>query len=186
MSVKVNVLTRGKSFDSALYAVRRQLKAYGCWTKPVSDLDVYQTVFSLSYGYQKYKDTGDIVIPRVSVARVWDNFFGEGYVSIRDIIRHEYAHGIAHCHPKSVNTATFKKTFGGDHDSCERSSYDPEVHVTSYAAKNPCEDFAEVFMFFLKHDGSIPKVFQGLTAVEKKWSFVKNLCSRLKKMKQGK
>ena len=185
MTIKVNVITRGRSFESALAAVRREMRAFGCWTKPVSDLAIYQTPIGLSYGLQRYKGSGDIVIPHISFSRMWDNWFGGGYVSIRDIIRHEYAHGIAHCHPKMVSLKTFKTAFKGDHDKGTKSSYDPEEHVSAYATKNPCEDFAEVFMYYLKHNGKIPRSFAGLPAIEKKWSFVKTMCGKLSKLKQG-
>jgi hypothetical protein len=185
MTAKVNVLTRGKSFLSALYCVRRELKTHGCLTEKVVNLKVYQTPISFSYGYQYYQEHGDIVIPQVSLSRLWDNFFGGDYVSIRDIIRHEYAHGIAHCHPKMVDTVAFRKTFDGDHDSGESLVYDPESHVTAYAAKNSCEDFAEVFMYFLKYRGKIPPMFSGLPVIEKKWRFIETMCKKLKKLKQG-
>lgn len=185
MTVKVNVLTRGKSFQSALYCVRRELKAFGCFTTEVANLNVYQTSVSIAYGYQQYHESGDIVIPRVSVSRLWDNFFGGDYVSIRDIIRHEYAHGIAHCHPKMVSIVSFDKTFQGDHDFGKGSGYDEEHHVSSYASKNPCEDFAEVFMYFVKYRGKIPPMFSGLPVIEKKWRFIETMCKKLKKLKQG-
>ncbi len=185
MTVRISVLTRGKSFAAAYNAVRRELKSYGCWTNQVSNLRIYQIPFSLAYGFQKYKQSGDIVIPQVSLARMWDNFCGEDYISIRDIIRHEYAHGIAHCHPKMVDTGVFKQTFGDNHDSNQSSPYDPDVHVSCYATKNPCEDFAEVFMYFFKHNGKIPRAFAGLPAIEKKWMFIANTCGKLRKLKQG-
>ena len=180
MSAQIKLITRRPSFKSAYYRVRRELKAYGCWTEQVSNLPIYQIPFSLCYGYQRYKISGAIVIPKVSLSRMWDNFSGEKYVSIRDIIRHEYAHGIAHCHPTLIKSATFKKAFRGCHETGNSIPYDPGVHVSSYAATNPCEDFAEVFMYFLKHNGKIPKAFSGLPAIERKWNFVRSMCRKLK------
>lgn len=185
MTIKVKVLTRGKSFQSALYCVRRELKVFGCFTSKVAGLKVYQTPISFAYGYQYYKEHGDIVIPQVSLSRLWDNFFGGDYVSIRDIIRHEYAHGIAHCHPKMVSIASFDKTFQGSHDLGKGLAYDPEHHVSYYASKNTCEDFAEVFMYFLKYNGKIPPMFSGLPVIETKWRFIETMCKKLKKLKQG-
>ncbi len=128
--------------------------------------------------------SGALVIPKVSLSRVIDNFIGEGYVSIRDIIRHEYAHGIAHCHPTLIKSATFKKAFKGCHDTGKSVPYNAELHVSSYAATNPCEDFAEVFMYFLKHNGEIPKTYSDLPAIERKWNFVRSMCRKLKSSTQ--
>jgi len=185
MTVQVNYLTRGKSFQAALYCVRRELKSHGCFTEKVAGLKVYQTPISFAYGYQYYKEHGDIVIPQVSLSRLWDNIFGGSYVSIRDIIRHEYAHGIAHCHPKMINTVSFKRTFQGEHDSGTGLDYKEQHHVSVYASKNPCEDFAEVFMYFVKYHGKIPPMFSGLPVIEKKWRFIEAMCKKLKKLKQG-
>lgn len=52
--------------------------------------------------------------------------------------------------------------------------YDPEHHVSEYAATNPMEDFAENFQLYLKHRGILPPVHQ-TGPIRERWKFIKGL-----------
>ncbi len=167
------------SFKSAVSNVRRELKSFGCWTDELRKLKIRHGYFAGAYGYQFYGSSGEIVIPAVSLCRVIEKLFDGPFVGLRDVIRHEYAHGIAYCHPELVLCPTFVSTFGGDHDLGSATEYCHTRHVTEYAATHPCEDFAEVFMYYCKHKTKVPKRFCGLSVIEKKFAFLEQLCKKL-------
>ena len=48
-------------------------------------------------------------------------------------------------------------------------------HLTPYAATNPCEDFAEVFAYFLRHKGRLPVRLRAKPAIAWKWRFIRSL-----------
>ncbi|MBL0062055.1 MAG: putative zinc-binding metallopeptidase [bacterium] len=70
---------------------------------------------------------------------------------MRDVLRHEYGHAFAYWYPGLVRRSReFTEIFGNRYDSDIKSEYDPDEHLTPYAAKRPAEDFAESFMAFVK------------------------------------
>jgi len=97
---------------------------------------------------------------------------------IRDVLRHETGHALAHYYPGRVRrSAEFRRVFGGaydDHSPVDAASTD---FVSDYAATSPCEDFAETFMFYLKHRGKKPARFRG--RVIAKWAFVRRLLDEI-------
>jgi hypothetical protein len=98
---------------------------------------------------------------------------------LRDILRHEYAHAVAHCYRDLICSNQFVTAFEINHDNPTEFEYDEDIHVSKYAATNACEDFAEVFMLYFKHSGKIPGRFN-TAAIRRKWKFVKLLLARIK------
>jgi hypothetical protein len=67
--------------------------------------------------------------------------------SLRDIIRHEYAHAIAFHFLKLVKRCReFREAFGGTYNGLRIVDMPVESFVSGYAMKSPAEDFAECFM----------------------------------------
>ena len=85
---------------------------------------------------------GHIYIPKWILAQgFWQN---RG--SLRDIIRHEYGHGVAHYYPELiVHSPKFEKVFGGNYYDYTPSSMNRASYISEYATTMPCEDFAETF-----------------------------------------
>lgn len=52
--------------------------------------------------------------------------------------------------------------------------YDPEEHITEYAATDPMEDFAENFWLYLKHKGALPRKHDTST-IRRRWKFIEGL-----------
>lgn len=97
-------------------------------------------------------------------------------VSVADILRHEYAHAYADVNGRRVETKKFERAFGHPHVWWEdfEMEYDPEQHVSRYAATDPVEDFAEVFWKYLKHKGRLPR-HHDTAPIRRKWKFVADL-----------
>lgn len=74
-------------------------------------------------------------------------------VTLRDTIRHEFAHAWAWLDRPFVRRAWFRETFGATYDGdwAERPAFDPERFASAYACEAPKEDFAETFMLLLRH-----------------------------------
>jgi hypothetical protein len=162
-----------KQLDDANLAVTRELSALGFWDEALAETETYLTPAGRFYGYQMYESSGEILIPSISVSRLGEKLMGQKRLALRDILRHEFGHAYAHTHPKKMKNKTFERVFGGPHeiDSALGQEYDPARHVTEYAANMPLEDFAEVFMFYVKHKGKLPAKFD-TPAIRKKWNFV--------------
>jgi hypothetical protein len=77
---------------------------------------------------------------------------------------------------RRIETSRFERAFGYPHVwwNGYEMEFDPEHHVTEYAASAPGEDFAEVFWLYLKHRGKLPNRLD-TPPIRKKWEFVGNL-----------
>ena len=94
-----------------------------------------------------------------------------------DVFRHEFGHALADLYPKALSKGgVFRAAFGGSYgeDPAEERGVDgwKERYVSEYATSATQEDFAETFMFFVKHKGKIPAKFARLPAIRKKWNAV--------------
>jgi hypothetical protein len=84
----------------------------------------------------------------------------------------------AHRRPGLVRTRRFRETFGGPYRATDPvHGYDPDPHLTRYAATHPCEDFAEVFSYFVRHKGRLPLRLHGRPVIVRKWGFIASLAS---------
>jgi len=162
------------SFKSACCVVKANLKKLGFWSKKLADVTVRQTYFGFSYGWQYYQGCGDIVIPKLSMIRFYNDCCGHGSMPLRDVLRHEYAHAIADNHRSFVKSSKFRAAFGAAHDNLKCFHYSDQKHVSPYASDNVGEDFAETFMYYIKYKGKLPTDFN-TPAIRKKWNFVKHL-----------
>ena len=131
------------------------------------------------YGWQWYGSTGDINIPRVSLSRL-SHLWKGGYTSLRDVLRHEFAHAIADTHRGLFRSSYFADAFGAAHHWDFEWEYDPEHHVTKYGATAPAEDFAETFMLYLRHNGVLPVRLE-TRAIKQKWRFIQRLSQAVMK-----
>jgi hypothetical protein len=103
----------------------------------------------------------------------------QGRSSLRDVVRHEYAHAVAHWYPRLIQRSVrFKEVFGGDYWAKTHSRSEQEEFVSSYASEKPMEDFAETFMVFLRHKGVLPERFN-FPMIKQKWRFIKELGQRI-------
>lgn len=143
------------SLNRALSSVQDELILWNFWTPKVSNIEVYLTTIGAAYGWQHYGGDGSINIPTISLCKLTEYFRGE-YASLRDVLRHEWGHALAFCHPAFFHSRVFSNAFGSPHSSDQSFYFDPDIFVTEYAAKNASEDFCETFMLFLKHKGKLP------------------------------
>lgn len=158
-----------------------ELWRQGFWAGQVPDIEVYLVTFSRgcvdSYGWYQ----GSIYIPRLSGAQLIDLMAGH-HTRLTDILRHEWAHGVADTFPGLIDTREFKEAFGGPYEEPDRlHDYDPALHVTRYASTMPCEDFSEVFHHYLRHKGRIPAYLTKRPAIVRKWSFIQRMAERTAK-----
>lgn len=173
----VDILTR-QSLDTAAQVVQSELSAHGLWGR-VRRAEIYWCALP----QWPFDALGFFVHAAHPLAR----FFGyaPGYIyipsfsfwnrSIRDVLRHEYAHAIAHYYPAAVQrSAAFRGAFGGDYWS---EAPRPHVRrmdcVSRYAMSCPMEDFAETLMLFLRRKGRPLKRMS--LALRRKWAFVRKL-----------
>lgn len=99
----------------------------------------------------------------------------EARTSLRDVIRHEYGHAVAHYYPGLIQKSSrFKEVFGGNYWAKAHSRSEHDEFVSEYASTMPMEDFAETFMVYLRHRGELPTRFR-VPAIRKKWSFIRDL-----------
>jgi hypothetical protein len=161
--------------DRANLAVTNELDALGLYDSRVQQIDTYLVSFGAAYGWQFYGSCGTIHIPAVSLSKLGDSLRGR-YTSLRDVLRHEYAHGVADTHRGLLRSRRFTAAFGAAHGWGSAWVYNPEHHVTKYASTATGEDFAEVFMYYVKHRGRLPAKFQ-TAPIRAKWRFVDQLRS---------
>ena len=162
-----------RRLNRATYDVTTELDRLGFYDDHVQRTEVYLVPLGLAFGWHYYGSTGDIYIPAVSLSRLSEHWYGR-YTPLRDILRHEYAHAVADTHRGLMRSRPFRLAFDGSHESSNGSEYDPERHVTPYAATCPGEDFAEVFMFWIKHQGKLPPRFD-TEPIRKRWAFIERL-----------
>jgi hypothetical protein len=168
--------------NTAWTKVWRELDSLGFGCPRLETCQVYLGIIDAAYGYQWFGDRpedracGDIVLPRVALCHWLDYFNGRPKISALDILRHEYGHAYADVNRIRIETKRFEKAFGAPHDieNSRGFEYDPEYHITEYAATSTGEDFAEIFWKFLKHKGKLPS-HHHTTPIIKKWEFVEAL-----------
>ena len=170
------------TLNRANHDVTHELGHHGFWDSTLDRITVWLVPFSLRcYGWQSYGSTGDINIPRVSLARVGDKVLRRPRIALRDILRHEWAHALADTHRGLIRSQRFSSTFGASHDRMNAvADWNPRHHVSKYAATNPGEDFAEVFMLWVKHGGRIPSRYCDTEGVQQRWRFVDELAGAVR------
>lgn len=177
-----------KMLNSALDDVRDELGELDLLTDRLEEVDVILTPFEpwTAYGYYVEEspwlsrwlgwEGGNIYIPSLRLTSLCGLFgFGE-FFSLRNVLRHEYGHALAHLHPGLIKRSReFTHVFGGRYDSKGPvEAYSPLTHVSAYAAKKPQEDFAETFAYFVKFKGDVARYFHR-PGVFMKMCFVGNL-----------
>jgi len=157
--------------DRANQQVMAEMDSLGLWHPRLDSVDVWHVPASFScYGWFRVK--GDIYIPALAGAQLSDLLLGY-HTRLTDVLRHEWAHALADRRPGLVKTSSFRETFGGSYLSTRPvTSYDPDEHLTPYAATSVCEDFAETFHYYIRHKGRLPVWLQRKAAIVRKWRFV--------------
>jgi len=174
----MNIITL-KRLDRAVLQVQSELFDLGFYDEPVQAVDVYLVFLGNAYGWHYYGGSGDINIPAISFSRLRD-LFRRRYTSLRDVLRHEYAHAVADTHRGLFRSPRFSEPYGGSHESSVASEFDPRCHLTEYAAESPSEDFAETFMFFVRHSGVLPPRLR-TPVIARKWAFIRDLGRAIKR-----
>ncbi len=159
--------------NAANYAVTQELRKLGFYDEPMQQVETYLVTFGIAYGWQWYRGSGHIDIPCISYSRL-SHLWSGSYTSLRDILRHEFGHALADTHRALFRSRHFSDAFGAAHDSEVCWEYDPEHHISPYAATNPAEDFAELFMTYVRLKGRLPAALA--TAFRRdKWKFIDDL-----------
>lgn len=160
-----------RDVERANQQVTGEMDRLGLWSSRLDDVTVWLVPASFGcYGW--FLSEGDIYVPAVNGAQLSDLMFGR-HTRLTDVLRHEWGHALADRRPRLVGTKRFYKVFGGEYDSPDPvREYDSNHHLTSYAATNPCEDFAETFHYYLRHKGRLPLRLQGKPAIARKWEFI--------------
>ncbi len=158
--------------------VTAKMGRLGLWSDQLDDIDVYLVPVSFAcYGW--FEPEGDIYIPAVNGANLSDLITGH-HTRLTDVLRHEWAHALADRRPRLVEGKRFVSTFGGPYESDEAVlEYDPDHHLTKYAAAMPCEDFAETFHHYLRHKGRLPLRLANKPEIIRKWEFVEWMAHRI-------
>jgi len=92
----------------------------------MAEVQVWLRPFATTcFGWQDYGSTGDIHIPAVEGPRVLAKFgFNEG-CHLRQLLRHEWAHALAHHRHDLVANREFRHAFDGTHNWICRFSTTP-------------------------------------------------------------
>jgi hypothetical protein len=162
----------------ANWQVVEEMETLGLWHARLDDIDVCLVPLAFDcYGW--YLPDGNIYIPAVTGANLCDLLTGH-HTRLTDVLRHEWAHALADRRPRLVEGRRFRSVFGGSYQMQGPVwEYDPDLHLTKYAAAMPCEDFAETFHFFLRHKGRLPVRLANKPAIVRKWEFVECMARRL-------
>lgn len=171
-----HLITLGE-LDRSNRQVTGEMEQLGLWCSRLDEVTVWLVPASRDcYGW--YMSEGDIYVPAVNGAQ-WSDFLLGQHTRLTDVLRHEWAHALADRRPRLVETKRFRSVFGGAYDSPDPVwEYHPDHHLTSYAATNPCEDFAETFHFYLRHKGRLPLRLHGKAAIVRKWDFIASAARR--------
>ena len=126
---------------------------------------------------------GNIHIPAVYNGLKW-NLRWADKDSANDVLRHELGHALADRYPKALKKGSlFCKVFGRAYSDKPAKGTDPADWegrcVSSYAAKETREDFAETFMLYVKHKGKMPAKFAKKPAICRKWKAVGKIVRRV-------
>lgn len=175
---KITIVTMAR-LNRALGRVVCELSFHGLWDETLQKVDVYLVPIGGCYGWQCYGGSGEICIPALSMSRLRDHFTG-GHVSLANLLRHEYAHALADTHRGLIRSQQFRQAFGTHHDDEDEWEYDQTFHVSEYAASCASEDFAEVFMLYLRHNGKLP-MWNATPAIRDKWRFMQRICRLVKR-----
>ncbi len=162
-----------KRLNKALFQVQTELKTLGFYDEHIQAVDVYLVNFGKAYGWHYYGTTGDIHIPAISLSQL-TAVFGHPYASLRDTLRHEYAHAVADTHRGLFRSSRFSGAFGAPHNATIEWEFDASFHLTTYAATSPREDFAETFMYFVRHNSILPQRLR-TPPIVRKWHFIQEL-----------
>jgi hypothetical protein len=176
--------------DSATLTTQRELTRAGFWTEGsrLLDSEVYwcwlpQVTMPGALGFFVHEadtlhsllgyEAGHTYIPQwVLLHGPWQQ---RG--SLRDVVRHEYGHAVAHYYPSLIQRSTrFSSTFGGRYFGTRRHLASGRDFVSAYATTCPAEDFAETFMLFLRHGSRLPARFTS-SAIKRKWQFITDLAA---------
>lgn len=170
-------LTTPDELDRTNRKVVCEMERLGLWHPGLDDVNVRLVPASFScYGW--FREEGDIYIPALTGARLSDLILGY-HTRLTDVLRHEWGHALADRCPDLVDRLSFHDTLGGPYQSSEPvDEYDPELHLTRYAAACPGEDFAETFHYYLRHRGRLPLRLRKKPAIRKKWRFIDGLTVR--------
>jgi len=159
--------------EKELTAVRKELAVAGFYDASMRNVDVYLVPFKEGRTYRCWGGDGNIAIPEVSMSTL-RILYERDPLTLRDVLRHSYGHAYAETHREALQTDAFIAAFQDAYTSSVSWRYDPDVHITPYAAKGPAEDFAEVFMEFVARKGKRPRHFSS-EAIITKWRYVASL-----------
>jgi hypothetical protein len=154
-----------------------ELVKLSLWSPRLESVEVYWVPASWAYHgwYQSH-----IYIPAVNGPQLADFIAGQ-HTRLTDVLRHEWAHALAEKRDDLTDTPRFIRTFGGPYESSSRvHDYHPARHLTKYSATMPCEDFAEVFHYYLRHKGRLPVRLINKPIIVKKWQFIDWMAKRIK------
>ena len=100
-----------------------ELEQFGFYDQRMAEVEVVLALAADAFGWQNYGGNGRIAVPAVSLARL-RALFGYEKASVRDVLRHEYAHALADTHRGLMRSRKFTSAFGGSHASEKESKYD--------------------------------------------------------------
>ena len=115
-------------------------------------------------------EVGSIYIPQW----VLTHGFWKNRGSLRDVVRHEYAHAVEYHYPMlATRSKRFKTDFCGPYPG----DYEDvgNIYISKYSSTQQTEDFAETFMFFVRHGGELPSKLN-TPHIKRKWKFIAELC----------